>query len=258
MTDETDLPDDVALLWGLRETPRKGPKPTLTVEDITHTAVEVADAEGLAAVSMSRVAGRLGNSTMALYRHVRSKDELLTLMSDAALDDPPAMPDGTDWRSGLTLWSRSVLAAIKRHPWYAQLPISGPPVGPKNLAWFECALATLSGTALEEGEKVGIVMSLLTYVHGQIRLGSELAAGYADNPDAFSRQYAAVLTRVVDPRRMPALSKVVAAGVFDADSLLDDQESEADFEFGLALFLNGVSGFLTARAPSSPISAPTP
>jgi hypothetical protein len=57
---------------------------------------------------------------------------------------------------------------------------------------------------------------------------------------------------------MPALSKVVAAGVFDADSLLDDQESEADFEFGLALFLNGVSGFLTARAPSSPISAPTP
>jgi AcrR family transcriptional regulator len=258
MADETGLPEEVVLLWGLRETPRKGPRPTLTATDITRAAIEVADAEGLAAVSMSRVAAQLGNSTMALYRHVRSKDELLTLMSDAALDDPPAMPDGGDWRSGLTLWSRSVLAAIKRHPWYAQLPISGPPVGPKNLAWFESALAALSGTALEEGAKVGIVMSLLTYVHGQIRLGSELAAGYAENPDAFSRQYAAVLTHVVDPRRMPALSKVVAAGVFDADSLLDDQESGADFEFGLGLFLDGVSGHLAAHPPSSKVSAPTP
>ncbi|GAA1185602.1 TetR/AcrR family transcriptional regulator [Pseudonocardia alaniniphila] len=258
MADDMDLPEEVALLWGLREAPRKGPKPTLTAADITRAAVAVADAEGLAAVSMSRVAAELGNSTMALYRHVRSKDELLVLMADVALGDPPDLPAGGDWRSGLTLWSHSIVAVAKRHPWFARLPITGPPVGPKNLAWFESALAALSGTSIDEGEKVGIVMSLLTYVHGQIRLGSELAAGYAENPDAFSRQYAAVLARVVDPRRMPALSRVVAAGVFDIDSLLDDQDVDAEFDFGLVLFLDGVAGYLAAHDPSSTVSAPTP
>ena len=258
MADDTDLPEEVALLWGLREAPRKGPKPTLTVSDITRAAVAVADAEGLAAVSMSRVAAELGNSTMALYRHVRSKDELLVLMADVALGDPPDLPADGDWRSGLTLWAHSIVAVAKRHPWFARLPITGPPGGPKNLAWLESALAALSGTAIEEVEKVGIVMSLLTYVHGQIRLGSELAAGYAENPDAFSRQYAAVLTRVVDPRRMPALSRVVAAGVFDMESLLEDQDSDAEFDFGLALFLDGAAGYLAAHGPSSTVSAPTP
>jgi AcrR family transcriptional regulator len=258
MADDTDLPEEVALLWGLREAPRKGPKPTLTVADITRAAVAVADAEGLAAVSMSRVAAELGNSTMALYRHVRSKDELLVLMADVALGDPPDLPADGDWRSGLTLWTHSIVAVAKHHPWFARLPITGPPIGPKNLAWFESALTALSGTSIEEGEKVGIVMSLLTYVHGQIRLGSELAAGYAENPDAFSRQYAAALARVVDPRRMPALSRVVAAGVFDVDSLLDDQDVDAEFDFGLVLFLDGVSGYLAAHDPSSTVSAPTP
>ncbi|GAA3111100.1 TetR/AcrR family transcriptional regulator [Pseudonocardia yunnanensis] len=258
MADDTDLPEEVALLWGLREAPRKGPKPTLTVADITRAAVAVADAEGLAAVSMSRVAAELGNSTMALYRHVRSKDELLVLMADVALGDPPDLPADGDWRSGLTLWTHSIVAVAKHHPWFARLPITGPPIGPKNLAWFESALTALSGTSIEEGEKVGIVMSLLTYVHGQIRLGSELAAGYAENPDAFSRQYAAALARVVDPRRMPALSRVVAAGVFDVDSLLDDQDVDAEFDFGLVLFLDGVSGYLAAHDPSSAVSAPTP
>ena len=258
MADDTDLPEEVALLWGLREAPRKGPRPTLTAADITRAAVAVADAEGLAAVSMSRVASELGNSTMALYRHVRSKDELLVLMADVALEDPPDLPADGDWRSGLTLWAHSIVAVAKRHPWFARLPITGPPLGPRNLAWFECALAALSGTSIEEGEKVGIVMSLLTYVHGQIRLGSELAAGQTENPDAFSRQYAAVLARVVDPRRMPALSRVVAAGVFDVDSLLDDLDSEADFDFGLVLFLDGICAYLAAHDPSSRVSAPTP
>ncbi|WP_433278338.1 TetR/AcrR family transcriptional regulator [Pseudonocardia xinjiangensis] len=257
MADQTDLPDEVALLWGLREAPRKGPKPSLTAGDITRAAIELADAEGLAAVSMSRVAAQLGNSTMALYRHVKSKDELLLLMLDAALEEPPDLPGDTDWRSGLTLWTHGVLAAIKQHPWYAQLPLGGPPVGPQNLAWFECALAALSRTALEEYEKVGVVMGLLTYVHGQVRLSSALAAGHAKNPDAFSRQYAAVLTRVVDPRRMPALGRVLAAGVFDVDSLLEEQDTDADFDFGLTLYLDGLAGFLATRTPST-VSAPSP
>lgn len=243
----TELPAEIALLWGTREGPRRGRRPTLTVADITRAAIAVADAEGLAAVSMSRVATELGNATMALYRHVRSKDELLTLMTDLAMETPPELPD-CDWRTGLTLWSKAIMAGFRRHPWYAQITISGPPIGPNNLAWFDRALSTLADTPLDEGEKVGIVMGLTTYLHGQLRLGITLAAGYQENPEGFGSAYAAALRQLVDPCRLPALGKVIDAGVFDADSVSHDQDLEADFDFGLSLYLDGVAAHLERRS----------
>lgn len=246
MAEETELPAEVALLWGRRET-RRGPKPTLTAEDITRAAIEVADAEGLSAVSMARVAAQLGNSTMALYRHVRSKHELLALMSDAALETPPDPSDGTDWRTGLTQWARHVLAMYRKHPWYAQLPIGGPPIGPHNLEWLDLALRSLAGTALTEPDKMGVVMGMLTYVQGEIRLRAELGASYAENPEAFSRRYSELLRQLVDPRRMPALSAVIEAGVFDVEDLYDQEEADADFMFGFSLYLDGVERLIAAR-----------
>ncbi|GAA1663220.1 TetR/AcrR family transcriptional regulator [Kribbella yunnanensis] len=238
-----ELPADVALMWRLRETPRRGPKPTLSLDDIVRTAIEIADEENdLAAVSMARVAERLGNSTMALYRHVKSKDELLVLMSDAALERPEPLPADVDWRTGLTFWADGVMTAVRKHAWYARLPISGPPAGPNNLAWLDSALGALSGTGLPEEAKVGIAMGLITYVQGEIRMATDLAAGFADNPDAF-RQYGATLSRVIDPRQMPALARVLDAGVFDEVGDFE-QESDQDFDFGLQLYLDGVAAFI--------------
>ncbi|GAA0621648.1 TetR/AcrR family transcriptional regulator [Kribbella sandramycini] len=242
-----ELPAEVALMWRLRDTPRRGPKPTLTLDEIVRAAIELADEENdLAAVSMARVAERLGNSTMALYRHVKSKDELLVLMSDAALEQPEPLPADVDWRTGLTFWADGVLAAIRKHRWYAKLPISGPPAGPNNLAWFDSALGALAGTGLPEEAKVGIVMGLITYVQGEIRMALDLSAGFADNPDAF-RLYGATLTRVVDPRQLPALAKVLDAGVFDEVNNFED-DAEQDFDFGLQLYLDGVAAFIERLA----------
>ncbi|GAA1546462.1 TetR/AcrR family transcriptional regulator [Kribbella lupini] len=238
----SELPADVVLMWGLRDASRRGPKPSLTTEDITRAAIELADAEGLAAVSMARVAERLGNSTMALYRHVKSKDELLTLMSDAALEEPSPLPDGVDWRTGLTFWADNVLTTLRQHRWYAEIPISGPPAGPGNLAWFDAALGALADTGLSEEGKVGVVMGLMTYVHGQIRLSVDLAAGFTDNPAAFN-QYGAVLKQVVDRRRLPAVARVLDAGVFDPVVTFDESDDQ-DFDFGLQLYLDGVAGFI--------------
>lgn len=243
-SDEPDLPPDVALLWGLRDTVRRGPKPSLTVPEITRTAIRIADAEGLAAVSMARLAAELGNSTMALYRYVRSKDELLTLMSDAALEQPPELPADADWRTGLTLWATAVLSALRQHRWYAGLPITRPPAGPNNLAWLDNALGALDGTGLAPGVKMGIVLGLITYVHGEVRLSSDLDAGYAANPQDFARSYSRTLSRVVDERRLPALAAVVAAGVFDVEEAFDD----SDFGFGLGLYLDGVARFIEGSA----------
>jgi AcrR family transcriptional regulator len=239
-----ELPAEVALMWRLQEAPRRrGPKPSLTLDDIVGAAIAIADEENdLSAVSMARVAERLGNSTMALYRHVKSKDELLVLMSDAAVQRPQPLPAGSDWRVGLTFWTRNVLAEIRKHRWYAKIPISGPPAGPNNLAWFDSALGALADTGLPEEAKVGVVMGLMTYVQGEIRVASELAAGYGENPAAF-RQFGATLARVVDPRVYPSVARLMASGVFD-ETLSFEDDNQEDFDFGLELYLDGVAALI--------------
>jgi tetracycline repressor-like protein len=129
-----------------------------------------------------------------------------------------------------------------------RIAVSGPPAGPHSLAWFDRALATLSDTALDEGEKVWVVMGLHTLVYGELRLSLELAAGFRSNPEAFGRQYALALKRVVDPRELPALSRVVEAGVFDQDNLYDEHDLDAEFDFGLNRYLDGVAAYLQRRA----------
>lgn len=226
---------------------KRGRKPAIDAAGITRAAIAVADAEGLGAVSMARVAQELGNATMALYRHVKSKDELLALMSDAAMDEPPPLPEG-DWRERVAFWARAVLAAVRKRPWFLQIPVSGPPTGPTNLAWFDCALSALDGTPLAAAEKVGVVMGLITFVHGEARLSLTLAQGFANDPAMFSAEYGKALRALVDPRRMPALAEVVEAGVFDLDNAYDADEVAAEFDFGLQLFLDGVAAHIGRRS----------
>jgi AcrR family transcriptional regulator len=251
MDESPELPPDVALLWGRRPVARRGRRPALTVEDITRAAVSVADAEGLGAVSMARVAAELGNATMALYRHIRSKDELLLLMSDAALELPPEGPPAGDWRAQLTDWAFQVLGMMRKHPWYRQIPLSGPPVGPRNLLWLDRALAALAGSGLAEIDKLSVVMGLLPIVHGQARLSADLGAGYEADPDSFGAGYNTALTRLVDADRFPALSRAIAAGVFDPElpnAGLDPQTTfdalDAEFRFSLTCYFDGVDGFI--------------
>src|SRR3954452_14456584 len=103
----SDLPDgdpgrSIALLWGVAESGRRGPKPRHTVEDVVQAAIVLADAEGLTALSMRRVAETLQLSPMSLYTYVPSKAELVDLMIDRVageMNDPG--PTGGGWREQL-------------------------------------------------------------------------------------------------------------------------------------------------------------
>src|SRR6187401_87608 len=98
---DPELPRGVALAWGVAANPQRGPKRELSIERIVDAAVEIADAEGLGAVSMSRVAASLGFTTMSLYRYVTSKDDLILLMQEGAV--LPPVPDESierGWRDG--------------------------------------------------------------------------------------------------------------------------------------------------------------
>ena len=99
---ELELPRGVALAWGVAADPQRGPKREMSVEKIVDAAVEIADAEGLGAVSMAAVAAKLGYTPMSLYRYVSAKDDLVMLMQESATGVPPhTLREATGWRDRL-------------------------------------------------------------------------------------------------------------------------------------------------------------
>jgi AcrR family transcriptional regulator len=131
MTDEakkpTRLQRRIEMFWGDRErTTQRGPRPGLTLEQIARKAIAIADAEGLGAVTMQRLANELGFSTMALYRYVATKDDLIALMVDHSIDEMPDLSaTAGDWRGSLTTCAHALLGLYHLHPWTLMISIDG-------------------------------------------------------------------------------------------------------------------------------------
>jgi AcrR family transcriptional regulator len=260
----TGLPASIEAAWGVRERPHKGPKPALSLERIVRAGVKVAETEGLSAVSMSRVAAELGAATMSLYRHVAAKDELLALMADAAYGPTPAAPGPDEgWRAGLSRCAWTMRAALRRHPWVVRIPISGLPVRPHEVAWFEEALACLRDTGLAEVQKASVIMLLSGYVRNIAATEADIEAAIraaGGTAQEWMSSYGRMLAKLADPQRFPAISRLVAAGVFDT---ADDPDDE--FTFGLERVLDGIEALVTlnrgpggAGRPGRPRPAPRP
>lgn len=241
---ETGLPASIEAAWGVRRRRRKGPKPGLDLERIVAAAVKVAAAEGIEAVSMSRVASELGSSAMSLYRYVAAKDELLALMVDAAFDEPvaPAPPEER-WRDGMTRWAWTYHDALRRHPWVLRVPISGPPVTPNQIAWLEDGLRSLGATGLAEGEKLSVILLVSGYVRNEATLSADLAAAARSGDGQVMPTWSQQLARLTDAARFPALHAALASDVFDQD---DDPDDE--FSFGLERLLDGIEALVRRRA----------
>ena len=126
--EDPELPRGIALAWGVAANPQRGPKREMNIERIVDAAVEIADAEGLAAVSMSRVAQSLGYTTMSLYRYVTAKDDLLVLMQEQGIGLTPVLGpdlDPSDWRGRLRAIGRAQLDVYRQHPWLLDVSIRG-------------------------------------------------------------------------------------------------------------------------------------
>jgi AcrR family transcriptional regulator len=221
----------------LREAPAKERARGLTRARVVRAAVELADAEGVEAVSMARVAERLGFTTMSLYRHVRGKDELVLLMVNEAIEEPPAHPPGGTWRERLERWSWDLLGGVRRHPWLLTVPLSRPPWTPGQLVWLDRGLAALEDTALGEEEKAAAVLLLNGHVFSQARFVVDLG-----DREAFPA-YVDGLKRLLDAERFPALRRALDAGIFDGP----DEDPDQDFRFGLERVLDGIERLVSSR-----------
>ena len=233
------------LLWGPSERAARGPKPALTIEQIVSAGIQIADREGLGSLTMRRVADALGFTTMALYRYVPGKDELIDLMVDAAIGSPPVPAEAPpDWASELERWARADLALLKRHPWLLEL-VARAPLGPNWFAWFEWALRALSGTGLTASEMLAVAALIDNHVRGeaQVFLAVARAEQQAGTPDAWGAVFGAALKRVVGNERFPALTSVATAGGFQPGTATSDDH----FEFGLRRLLDGVRAYIQSR-----------
>jgi AcrR family transcriptional regulator len=229
MTDrEEPLPRALEILWGDTAPSRRSSG--LTRGRIVAAAVELADAEGLPALSMARLAERLGCGTMSLYRHVANKDELVMFMLSTAPGPPPGSTDSTNWLDALTDWAIGLWDVYHLHPWVLQAAAAGPPADPGQLAWLDAGLAGLADTGLSERDKLAAVMAVLHYVRGAAALAIE--AGQVDGPD-----YPRLLRRVLDADRFPALASALESGAFDDG----DGDHLAEFRSGLSQLLDGIA-----------------
>jgi AcrR family transcriptional regulator len=252
----------MALLWGRCEPPTRGPKQGLSVAGIARAAIELADEEGLDAVSMRKVGERLGTSAMALYTYVPAKTELIDLMVDAALGDlPTAFPTDTGWRSAAEAWAAETWAFYQRHPWILQISVARALLGPHELDAYEAHLAIYDGLGLTGPEITWVVGSMASFVAGAAAAvaharAAEQVTGKSDDDWWYERS--ALLEEMGQfdwSERFPVSTKLDAEHAFDqahrepgdATTYLE-REALDNFAFGLARLLDGIEAFIADRA----------
>ena len=200
---------------------------------------------------MQHLAERLGCAKMALYRYVPGKAELVALMLDAGLGDPPSAPPAPNrprgrggpaaalgeepWRAVLRLWATTIFDRYRAHPWAIEASAGSRPTGPHELAWMETALAALAGTGLTGPERLDAVVLL----NGHVRSLVQVTSGGDDLEAEIARQIGAVVSAY--PDRYPQVLAAFAGSPQPAgrDNALD---------FGIGRILDGLAALIATRS----------
>ncbi|MFC8722654.1 TetR/AcrR family transcriptional regulator C-terminal domain-containing protein [Kitasatospora sp. NPDC057198] len=229
-----------------RQLPRRpGPEGVLTTERIVAAAVAVADAEGLEALSMRRVAAELDVAAMSLYRHVPDKDGLLHRMMDLVFAEMSFTPaqGALGWRARLELAAHRLWEMFRAHPWLAStMSVTRPQPVANALPFGEWVLSTLAAEGLEVQDLLTAYLTLFNYVRGTaLNLEMEAAAEAATGQDAeeWMDQQESVFMELVAAH--PTFLRLTLEGYdFDLDQL---------FDFGLQRLLDGLAVLIGQVAP---------
>ncbi|MBW0273299.1 TetR family transcriptional regulator [Nocardia sp. MH4] len=234
-------PTTVELLWGTAQRPKRGPKPALTLDGIVAEAIALADAEGLSALSMQRLAERLGFTKMSLYRYVPGKEQLTALMLDAAMGDPPAPGAApAHWRTGLRAWVEAIFERYRAHPWAIELTLGVRPIGPNEMSWTEAALTALDGTGLTGPERLDTIVLLNGHARSLAQLVESVGGEAAQR---FTDQFTAMMSAAGD--RFPAVTTAFAEEV--ATGAGASAAPGAAFEYGVDRILDGLEVLIAQR-----------
>jgi DNA-binding transcriptional regulator YhcF (GntR family) len=213
----------------------------LSKEEVVRTAILIADAEGLAALSMRRVATELGVSTMALYRYVGGKEALVLQMVDVAIGEFP-MPQQrpASWRAVIETAARAQWAAYKAHLWLASaVSIGRPQVLPNLLPHTDAVLRAVGGFGVDANTSMYAAITVFGYVRGvALNLESEAHAEQDTGltADEWADQQAGRLAELIVEQDLAGFRALAEPDGFDFDFELDQL-----FEFGLGIVLDGLA-----------------
>jgi AcrR family transcriptional regulator len=249
LTGGADPKRSIDRLWGDAEPGRRGPKPRYSVDEVVAAAIAVADAEGLAAISVRRIAVELGVSAMSIYTYVPSKAELVELMFDRVLGESIVEPaDGQGWREALTAVACERWTMTERHPWMLDLAMHRPPLGPNLLRRHEHALRVFDGTGLDDLTKDLVIDVLHSFLLGALKLAkdareAERESGLTDE-QWFAMAEPAITARL-DPEQFPRVLRLGEAWRAADKAVFADPLWR--FRFGLDLVLDGIGALIQAR-----------
>ncbi|WP_142027415.1 TetR/AcrR family transcriptional regulator [Blastococcus colisei] len=234
----------MALLWRTSGDggSRPGRKSALDVDRIVAAAVRLADADGLAELSMRRVAAELHVAAMTLYTHVPGKGELVDLMLDAVLGelypDEEVVASGA-WRKRLRTLARANWDFFLRHPWAVHVSTGRPPLGPGLVRKYELELRAVDGLGLSDVQMDSLVTLVNGFVRGTVggvreKADAERVTGIGE--DQWWAATEPYVAQVFDPERYPTAARVGLVAGAERGA----HDPDRSFEFGLERLLDGI------------------
>ncbi|WP_307831262.1 TetR/AcrR family transcriptional regulator [Nucisporomicrobium flavum] len=232
-------------IWMRPERPARGPRPAYSRAQITEAAIRIADAEGLEAATMRRIATEIGAGAMSLYRYVPSRDDLIELMADRLMGeiDVDGLPSG-DWRADLTRYADGMRAMWLRHPWIATVHRSLPSFGPHQLRVIEGTMGALDAYVSID-ENLSLMAILNGYVEGAVReeiTRAEEARRSGVSEAEWMARSGPRIQQILDSGQYPMFARIVG----EARQLHLDRDEQ--FRYGLDRVLDCIGAALTARS----------
>jgi len=241
------MPDqDDAVIWLRPEVTGRGRAPGYSRAQIAKAAIAVADAEGLEAASMRKVATEIGAGPMSLYRYVRNKDELHVLMADAVLQEDwrswETMPE-PDWEQSLRRMAGNLRRLVLAHPWWADVMMRGPIFGPTIMRMVDVTLAGLDGLGLDIDEMMDVADIVRTFAVGHAQQEAHAtkamaASGAADHAGMHPDWHPYVLS-LIESGELPYVRRIVLEAHAPHES-----DPQVPFERGLGRIIAGIAATL--------------
>jgi AcrR family transcriptional regulator len=232
----------IELLWDLQPpSPGRGPRPRTRLVDVIEAGVAIADEEGLDALSIRKVAGRLGIGAMSLYTYVPGRSELIELMIDRVYADHGLPDPALGWRVRVEQWMRSTWRTYSAHPWLLDYNMARLPVGPNVLDVDEALYAALVAAGFTGAENVAIANLIRWQLLGAARsvIGDAAEERHTGvSAEAYWESRSSFWTTYFDWDRYPTMAAIWEGGGFDDPAgydvermiswLLDEVERLAD------------------------------
>ena len=211
------------------------PTTKLNTRKVVQGALELADREGLESLTIRRLAEHLGVTPMAVYRHLASRDELLLLMLDASLGEPPAaIRAAATWQQALRAWGFGLYARYQLHCWVLDLLAPGLPTTPNHVAWIEVFLEVMEGCRLTLQQKMDAALLIDGHVRNIANLTRQDTARKIEANIAAASGW---LSQLLDPTKYPNFLKVLNEGVLE-------DATGPELSFGLNSIIAGLEAQL--------------